>query len=84
VIVATTGDHGANVCDDLVGTKKRAIHPTTSLLHQHSQGKWTIGEGLRIGDVLDSVTCMFLDVDLEAHDSIFSKVFICFGTSGCF
>lgn len=81
MVISTARDHSATVGNDLVGAEKCAIHPATSLLHEHSQALRAVREGLGIWDVLHGVARLLLDVDLEAHDTIFGKILVGFGAS---
>lgn len=83
MIIAAARHHIPNIKNDLVGAKKRAIHPSSALFHQHGQALRAIGEGFGIGDVLHGVASVLLDVDLKAHDTILSEVFIGFSASRC-
>ena len=79
---APAAHHVDEVVDDLLSAEKRAVHPTTPLLHEGHQVGWSIGEGLGIGDVGKLELAAHLDVDLKAHDSILGQILIRFGASG--
>jgi hypothetical protein len=76
MVVAAARDHCTDICDNLVRSKQCSIHPPTSLLHQHRQTSWSVSESLGIWDVLHGIASVLLDVYLEAHDSIFSKILV--------
>jgi len=61
-----------------------AIDPATALFHEDKQVRRRVSEGSRIRDELDHVASVALDVDLKAHDAVFSKVFICLSTGWSF
>ena len=74
-------DHVYNICNNFFGTEERAIHPTSSLLHQDQGRRWCIGKGLSIRHVSELICAVDLDVDSQAHDSIFSEILVGFSTS---
>ena len=78
MVISATRHHCTCIGDDLVGSKECAVHPPTSLLHQHRQTQWTIGESLGVGDVLHRVSRVLLNVDLEAHDSVLGEILVRF------
>lgn len=70
MVISSARYHSADIGNDLVGAEKCAIHPTTTLLHQDSEGLRSISERLGVRDVLDSVSSLLFNVDLQAHDPV--------------
>jgi hypothetical protein len=76
VVCSFATDHVYEVCDDLFRPEKRAIHPPSSLLHQcHHIGR-RISESLGVGHVGKLIIAINLDVNLQAHYSVFSEVLV--------
>jgi len=76
MVIASTRYHSANIGNDLVRSEKRAIHPTTTLLHEDCEALRSVSECLSVGDVLDSVSSVFFNVDLQAHDPVLGQILI--------
>ena len=70
MVISSARYHSTDIGNDLVGAEKRAIHPTTTLLHQDSEGLRSISERLSVRDVLDSVSSLLFNVDLQAHNPV--------------
>ena len=81
MVIPAAGDHCTDIGNDLVGTKKCTIHPSTTLLHKYSKTKRAVSEGFGVRNVLHCVPRVLLDVDLETHDSVLCKIFIRFGAA---
>ena len=79
---APAADHLDEVAEDLIRAKHGAVHPAPSLLHQDHHGLGRVCERLGVGDVSQFEGVHLLDIDLEAHDSIFSEILVSFGTRG--
>ena len=82
VLSSRAANHIYDVTNDLLGTEKCSIHPTTPLLHQSHQIGRCVRESLGIGDVGQLEATINLGIDLQAHDPIFSQILISFGASG--
>ena len=68
--------HVDEVGNNFTSAKHGAIHPASSLLHEHHHRLWRVCERLCIRYVGQLVPIQLLDVNLEAHDTIFSQVLI--------
>ena len=62
-------------------SKECAIHPATPLLHKDGQIWGSIRESFGIRYVLHRVASVLFDVDLQAHDTVFSKIFVGLSTA---
>ena len=73
--VATT-HHIHRLIDNSPSCKKRPVHPSSSLFHQNKKRIWRIGNSFCIWNVSQIITAFFFYVNLHAHNSVFSKIFI--------
>lgn len=64
-------------------SKKGTILPSPSLFNESNYICRSISDSFCIWDISEKVSTFFLDIYLQAHDSIFSQIFICFSTSWC-
>ena len=60
------------------------VHPSSPLFDKNREIWGSICECLGVGDIGQIVAVVFFDIDLQAHDSIFSKVLIGLGTRRIF
>ena len=74
-------DHVDTIAQHLLSPKHGSIHPPSSLLHEHNHAFRCIRERLSIRHIGKIVRLIGLDIDLEAHDSVFGKILICLSTS---
>lgn len=83
MVISPARNHSANIGNDLVSSEKGAIHPTTTLLHQDSETQRSVSERLGVGDVLDSVSSVLFNVDLQAHDPVLGEILIGLSAGRC-
>ena len=70
-------DHVNEISKDLGCSEHCTIHPTAPLLHQNHHRLGRVSKGFRIWNVCQLILVLLLNIDLEAHDSIFGQVLVC-------
>ena len=84
MVCTLAADHVYEIGDDFFSSKKRAIHPSTTLLHESHHIVGCISDGFGVRHVRQLEATVDFDVNLETHDSVFCKILVCLRTSGLF
>ncbi len=74
----STTHHKHRLVNNSPSCKKSPVHPSSSLLHQNKKRIWRIGNSFCIRNVSQIITTFFFYINLHAHNSVFSKIFIRF------
>jgi hypothetical protein len=80
MLVFSAAEHLAGVTHHIEDSEQRPIVPPSSLLDKSTQVGWSVSISFCVLNHSKVKTRVFLDKDLQIHDSVFCQVFVGFLT----